>query len=882
MPLALRADQGRLSGLLPRGFYARNALFLSALLLVVLVGAFGVFSAVLESELPPVLARDAGAVADLVSGSVAGPLQKRDIDAIDAVLRTAGRASGIEQILVVSEDGALMRRLHRSGDALRVDAGPAGEIGAGVLVRPIAAEDGVARAGTVRVVTATGAHGTLIARAVRDGLIGLLVMLGVALLLLELQLRPMSRTLDRLTRFAGRIDDEQPPPPIEDVCPVREFELLGATLGHAAGRMREQSAQLRAAGQRLQAAIDALEDGFALYDSDDRLVLCNARYRELLPAPEEAFAPGVSFESILREGVRRDAYIDVGGSGAPAQAWIETRLAQRKTGSSTEEVHLSNGRWARIHDRRTVEGGVVSIRTDITELKQAHLRADAASRAKSEFLANMSHEIRTPLAGIIGMTDLVLDGGLNRELQEYVSLSRNSAVHLMDIVNDILDFSKIEAGGIEVESVPFDLEQTLGDTLSVQRLRAEAKGLEFRVVNELSAAQDLVGDPGRLRQILVNLLGNAIKFTDSGRVELCISVVERAAETVRLRFLVRDTGVGIPLEKQAHLFQPFMQGDASTERLYGGSGLGLAISARLAEALGGSLWFNSSPGTGSEFILQTGFGLREREAPSASSATTEPVPRQRNLRVVVVDDNAINRLTVVRLLAKRGHESMEAENAPDGLRLIRDEAPDLVLLDLQLPGMSGFEALERLRAMPAALAHIPVIALTAHALMGDRERCISAGMDGYVSKPFHIDALFAEIDRVLAQHRPGAADTADGPPARFARALEGLDGDVELFTEIAAKAVEEFHRFAGRIDELARERELAGLAAEAHKIKSNWALYALQGEESLPQNLMLAARQAEMDKAMETASKLSAALRVAAEELRDWLARTSQVDRERR
>ncbi|MBZ4212150.1 MAG: response regulator [Rhodoferax sp.] len=506
--------------------------------------------------------------------------------------------------------------------------------------------------------------------------------------------------------------------------------------------------------------------------------------------------------------------------------------------------------------------------------------AENANRAKSAFLANMSHEIRNPLNGILGTIELVLESKLDPEQTELVKLASRSASNLLDIVNDILDISKIEAGGVELQCVPFTLQQSLGDSLKVLAHRARERKLEFHYQDDCALDHALLGDPGRLRQIVINLVGNAIKFTERGSVWLSVSSVERLARTVRLRFSVRDSGIGISKAQLKRLFQPFVQADASISHQYGGTGLGLAISLGMVNAMKGRIWVESELGVGSEFFFEVSFGLDTRLLPRDSEQEmVVPPPVHRNLHVLVIEDDKVNRLIANRLLTRRGHRVSEAASAMAGLEIIGREHPDLVLMDLQLPGMGGLEAMKNLRAWPGSASRTPIIALTAHVLVGDRERCLTLGMDGYVSKPFTSDSLHAEITRVLdkTSNAPLAA-IACAPPARFGRALAGLEGDVDLFAEIAAVAVSEFDLAASSLAELSDKKDFEGLTARAHRLKSHWALYGPSSEEQLPDLLMAAASELDADKSIALAAQFSASLGATAQELRDWLLQRKQME----
>ncbi|MEW2914821.1 response regulator [Leisingera sp. JC11] len=615
------------------------------------------------------------------------------------------------------------------------------------------------------------------------------------------------RVVAVLEFFSSRVEEKNPA--LQDV-----MAQVGTQLGIVVARQRAeaevQDARARAEYARTQLvdAIESVEEGFVLYDAEDRLVLFNSVFREKFFPQVEKLEPGMTFEDVL-QAVFRAGLVSTGD--VSEEEWIANRLAVHRNPGKPIAVHHTTGRWLWISEHKTRDGGTVSAYTDITELqrhrsqleelvtartaeleqrtgelrrshaelKTARDAALQASVAKSQFLANMSHEIRTPLNGVIGMAELLCGTDLNPQQSEYARIIMRSGDTLLNLINDILDFSKIEAGRLELESAPFRLRDLLGDTLQTLAVRAGEKGLELAHHIPPEVPDRLVGDPTRLRQIIVNLVGNAIKFTDAGEVVVDTRLAGLTETGVTVEFEVRDTGIGIPKEQQEKIFEAFGQADTSTTRQYGGTGLGLAISAQLARKMGGEMTLDSAPGKGSAFSFAVNMSLASEDDLPRSAVPEE----LQGMPVLVTDDNETNRTILAEVLENWGMAPVLADSGAGALARLDamisgGRQPRLALLDLMMPEMDGIALAAEIRKRPA-LDAMRILIMSSAGYASREVRLRELNIHRMLVKPVKqsdlLNAILASLG--TAAHEAGAppaAAPAEAGPLKILLAEDGL------------------------------------------------------------------------------------------------------------
>jgi PAS domain S-box-containing protein len=576
------------------------------------------------------------------------------------------------------------------------------------------------------------------------------------------------------------------------------------------GRMLKQLDPSRAVPDRVRNALDTLAEGLMLVDADGGVVLANAALAELLGRPAEEVAGRPAAEI---------GWLDANGRPLDAAAlpWARA-LAERRT-LKLQPVSLVTADGQRRSflancapvgaDENTPPAGVLVSLDDITELQRKEVqlreatdRAEQANRAKSDFLANMSHEIRTPMNAILGFTEMLRRGRVKDAIQarRHLDTVHANGAHLLSLINDILDLSKVEAGQLEVERIDCAPHRVIAEVVDALSVRAAEKRIGLRREVEGPVPATIQGDPSRLRQVITNLVGNAIKFTETGEVVVSERwIPARAGRPAALRIAVRDSGIGIPADKLGAIFEPFVQAESSTARRFGGTGLGLSISRKFARALGGDIVVESEPGRGSTFIVTIdpgsvdGVPMLEPAQAMADGAETEQASaaswRFPPRRLLVVDDSADNRELVSLVLQDCGLVVVQADSGQAALDAVAERLPDMILMDMQMPGMDGFTATRRLRA---AGVRIPIYAFTAHALQGFDREIAQVGCDGYLTKPIDLDAMMATLAERLGGTRSdaSAATAADAgtllvgavPPAR------GGAGEGPLASRLAGQA----------------------------------------------------------------------------------------------
>ncbi|EME69366.1 Signal transduction histidine kinase [Paramagnetospirillum caucaseum] len=497
-------------------------------------------------------------------------------------------------------------------------------------------------------------------------------------------------------------------------------------------------------------AVEEFGQGFTVFDRDLNLILCNNRFLEMLDFPPGLVHPGTVFADFMRYNALRGEY----GPGDVEELVAERVKKARNFTAHCFERERPDGTVIEVRGTPLPGGGFVTTYTEITDRKRAERmlihakdKAEEMARVKANFLATMSHEIRTPMNGVLGMLHLLTGSPLTPEQRDHLETAQSSARALLAIINDILDFSKLEAGQMKLEATRFDLHRLVDEMLALMKGAAADKGLTLQARLGDGVPHHIAGDPTRLRQVLTNLMGNAVKFTEKGGVVVSVKAEPDGPAPARLRFEVADTGIGIEPAAAPALFAEFVQADSSITRRFGGTGLGLSICKRLVEMMGGEIGFDSVPGEGTtfHFTLPLVAAAEDRDTGAMVNETGD-LP---SLSVLLAEDNPVNQKLTTTLLRRWGQRVTLAHNGAEAIAAVAREPFDLVLMDVHMPGMDGLEATRRIRAMAGPLAAIPIIAMTADVLDGDAALCLAAGMDDYVAKPVEPARLLAAIKQAI-------------------------------------------------------------------------------------------------------------------------------------
>lgn len=511
--------------------------------------------------------------------------------------------------------------------------------------------------------------------------------------------------------------------------------------------------ELRKTKDYLIQAIEAMSTGFVIYDKNHKLVMCNQNYKNIYSEVKESLVPGVHYVEVLAEYAKNKP--NLLEKGEDPKEWAKKRLEQHVKFKEKDYIQNLPDKTIKVSDRYSESGDIVSIRTDITELQKqseelafAKKKAEESLEAKSQFMANMSHEIRTPMNGVIGMTELLVDTSLSSQQADYVKAIKDSSNALLGVLNDILDYSKIESKKLELYIEPFSISDLISEVSKTFTAPIRQKKLNVVLAVDDSIKNAWVnGDVGRLRQVLNNIFGNSVKFTlEDGWIVLQVKEISRTEKEVSLKISITDTGVGIPDTAHDKIFEPFVQADQSITRRFGGTGLGLSICKELTNLMGGELSFNSAKSIGTVFYFEIRLPLVERvlkNEVSFDSAITFV-----NKNVLVVEDNLINQKLLYKILQKYGLQIKLADNGLEALELIENNKIDLIFTDIQMPIMGGMELTRILRENQNL--QVPIVAITAHALKGDRETFMNSGMDGYISKPISKKNIVKILEEFLS------------------------------------------------------------------------------------------------------------------------------------